>query len=121
MTLEPKASLEKQPDWIDNFIKEADRISDAIAMDRTPEDLVKLKELLITFLPQEDDYQKTTVPNVLLYETGYKQGREDMKEEIEETIGSISTTKIMLEWHWLQYSNGYNDWYKKVLEVLFNK
>lgn len=40
----------------------------------------------------------------------------DYESKIKELIEEMSTTKIMLKWHWLQYSNGYNDWYIKALE-----
>lgn len=70
MTLEPKASLEKQPDWIDNFIEEFLILYPKV-------NRYSIEILLKKHLPKEDINQNTTVPNVLLYEAGYKEWYKD--------------------------------------------
>lgn len=104
MTLEPKASLDKQPDWIDTCAEEISRIE-------LPRMTCKsnIKKLIQKYIPQtsycsntqEDTYQKTTVPNVLLYETGYKEwyqkGRDDMLNDC------INNYEFILNELWKRY------------------
>jgi hypothetical protein len=39
-------------------------------------------------------------------------------ETIDEMIAEMSTTKIMIKWHWLEYSNWYSEWYIDALQSL---
>lgn len=106
-------ALEKQPDWIDTKHKLISDIIDWFSPYKiypclwgacVPMNMVV--EILETYIQkdlftQEDTYQKTTVPNVLLYETGYKEwyqkGRDSMLNDC------INNYEFILNELWKRY------------------
>ena len=78
---------EKQPDWIEDFINEFEELYPNV-------NRYSIEIIFRKILPQQSTYEKTTVPNVLLYESGYNQGKSDMKREIRECY----KTRRLLPW-----------------------